>query len=115
MYIQINIGRNVNGKPLTDSAWNEFRADVITAPEWMAWSVDDRFEQGEITVLSRLSGYCEAWNEDSFNYAVNIPDRYVSVPYLRSRLAELCGKFHQDCIALKVLPDSQNWLVTGNE
>ncbi|AXC36234.1 hypothetical protein SEA_FORK_5 [Microbacterium phage Fork] len=96
-YVQVNIGRNVEGKPMTASEWARFKALVQSNLEYAT------IGRGVVSVHEGRG----AWQDEHGN-TVSEDSAYfstfavVDIPALRTALAKARMLFWQDAIALIV-------------
>lgn len=97
MYIQVNIGRNVNETPMSDSDWEQFQTRVTFALIFAANDVDiDVLEfvelhlgEGSYDGITEDSAHLSAYSESGFD-----------IGHLTELLKEIKVAYQQDAIAL---------------
>lgn len=98
MYIQVNIGRNINDEPMSDYSWDRFRLAVAQA---IALAVDTNEHVPENSRGSEMHKGIGYWAGDEESCHISRYDeRGFNIPQLRNDLYCLKNEFHQDAIAL---------------
>jgi len=90
--VTISIGRNIDGRPMTDDRWESFRDAVSEA---LAWEVATTYVDGALS-----TGSWQGAPETSATWVASLSESQL--PTLRIRLRILARRFHQDAIALTV-------------
>lgn len=100
MYVQINIGRNVNDEPMPDDVWEGFINHVVTELVYSANGVHDRFISVVNSVeIHRGRGVWDGVPEDSAHISLYWGEGF-NVYYLRKQLADVRDLYQQKSIAL---------------
>lgn len=97
MYIQVNIGRNVNETPMSDTDWQDFQTRVTFALIFSANDtnidllafVEIHLGQGSYDGLTEESAHLSAFSETGFD-----------IGHLTELLKEIKAAYQQDAIAL---------------
>ena len=97
MYVQVNIGRNIGGEPMSGERWDEFRNDIISV---LVMSCNDSTSETLSTVeIHDGYGSWDGVREDSAHVSIFwVPG--VNVDILRERIAHVRRNYDQDSIAL---------------
>lgn len=108
MYIQANIGRDVQGKPMGDLTWETFRTATVTAIIGAAFDGGIPLRRGDFQVHTGV-GEWEGVAEESSHVSVYYGGKRVSkrtLDRIRDGLGErlpfLAGQYGQDAIAFIV-------------
>lgn len=89
-YVQVNIGRNVVGEPMSPERWNDF---VTAVSNTIADCSDIKSIETHFG-----TGYWEGGMEESCH--VSALATFVDVDTLREHLGYVAGEFGQDAVAL---------------
>lgn len=89
-YVQVNIGRNVAGEPMSPERWNDF---VTAVSNTIADCSDIKSIETHFG-----TGYWEGGMEESCH--VSALATFVDVDTLREHLGYVAGEFGQDAVAL---------------
>lgn len=104
--IVITIGRNVNGRPMSDARWSEFKQFVA-----------ERLGRRGIVLQAPLAraaadqvGYWQGEQEPAATYVALVVGDHL--PWLRADLAWACRAFNQEAIGFLAV-EGDDHLVTG--
>lgn len=89
-YVIINIGRNINGRPMKERNWTDFQCDVTDA------AGDD--DTNRLVGMLTGSGWWDGIPEDTASFHVLTSN----LPVLRIEMARLAYKWRQEAIAVVV-------------
>lgn len=105
--VVITIGRNINGTPMPDAAWSEFKRFVA-----------NRIGLRGITLQAPLGraacdqvGYWQGDKEPAAAYVALVQADHL--PWLREDMAWACKAYDQDAIGF-IAVEGDNHLVTGD-
>ena len=102
-YVQVNVGRNVGGEPMTDELWDRFHADVTLA-------LLNAYRGSGVPNVSVHTGE-GFWNDETTGELMSEESAYISTfadidAYaLRVDLARIRDEYGQDAIALIIGSD----------
>lgn len=98
MYIQANIGRNIDNTPMTDTQWDTFTGSVAFAI--YAAATDSGFDPLDVEIHNGTGSYAGI-SEDSRHLSA-YSEAGFDLDSLRAELREIKGWYGQDAIALIV-------------
>lgn len=109
MKVQINIARNIGGKPMSEDSWSNFRSDVrIAIFRAMRRDSDGRGTFPDILASGIYN--CDIWDEESYFILAHVSYGFNKVQFL-SEIQMLTQRYDQDSIAVTHMCDDDNFLI----